>query len=213
MIPRTEPRCAADCGERGALPSDLAARLGAGVLLAVLVSTLLWWWVEGVSAAEAAALAERSEARARGRLANAESSEPSTDAPRAAVVLPQALPEGRAGAFLLVTDRRALPPEVAPIVTLRRGGSVAVTRAVPAPSRPLAVRAGGRRLGRVGVVLPRDDLDRLSAAERATLLELLRRWTEPGRATPPARIRSMPPRRGGVRIDAGRLDRLLRWQR
>ena len=86
---------------------------------------------------------------------------------------------GRAGLFFLARRQQSLPEDAAPVLTIDPGGVIRLT--VPPPLR---ATPGPQEWPKVGVLLPRQRLIRLSPSERASLLRIWSRlaggaWLEP----------------------------------
>ncbi|MCA8944145.1 MAG: hypothetical protein KDB80_16390, partial [Planctomycetes bacterium] len=139
------------------MSTELIRRSAVGMVVAAVVATALWLWLA------------RDEARADARWQRDALELPGELSRVPQVVLPSALPRGDCRTLTLATSVRRIGREVAPLVEVRRGGSVRVVRGAPAPSGP---RAAGP--WDVGVVLPRAEFGRLEPRERAALLEILR---------------------------------------
>lgn len=140
------------------MPVELIRRLAIGLGVAGVVAGILWF-----------ALA-RHEARADRRHSELRIERTEHERlPR--VVLPGAMPQGTSRSLTLATSERGMDRRIAPIVEVRRGGSVQILRGAPAPSGPGVVPDWN-----AGIVLPRTEFARLDPRERAALLEIVRAW-------------------------------------
>ncbi len=165
-------------------------RLVIGIGLAIGLAAVLWF------------VLDRSEAQAE-VIPVPVAGAPTPERPRA--VLPAAIPRGGCASVALGRHREDLGDR-APIVEIRRGGSVRIVTGPPAPSSPTATGSSGGAW-RAGILLPRLRLTSLSARERSALLEVLRAFSGDS-GLRPEQIRAT-----GVAFRPEELASLLRWRR
>ena len=131
----------------------LAWQIGAGCALAAGVLFALWWFVAG----------PEPQAEAGSKAATPHLPDDTPPGGRAALDLLH----GSAGRFQLGLVRADLPKDCEPVLEIRAGGRISI-----ATPPPLARNPGDVRWPRVGILLPRGALAELTAAERASLLEV-----------------------------------------
>ena len=110
-----------------------------------------------------------------------------------------------AGTILLAHREAALAPDIAPVVQILASGELILLRPEPLPEGPLQAAARSRDGHGAGLVLPAQDLAKLSPVARGALLALLRQWLVQ-RPLTPAMLQS-----SDVFLAAPAVRRLLSW--
>ncbi|MFN7588498.1 MAG: hypothetical protein ACK501_12175 [Planctomycetota bacterium] len=161
-------------------------RISAAIGLAALGVVVLHSFVEGADRREKAA------------------QEPSAPAPSPSPLAELGVPlRSVPGAVHVASRLEAVAPDIAPVLQVLADGSVALRRALPAPTSPLAGAAGPR--GAAAVLLPAAALRRLDGPQRGALLAVVGAWIDE-RPVPPQRL-LFP----DVQVEPGELAELLSW--
>ncbi len=161
-------------------------RISAAIGLAALGVVVLHSFVEGADRREKAA------------------QEPSAPAPSPSPLARLGVPlRSVPGAVHVASRLEAVAPDIAPVLQVLADGSVAMRRALPAPTSPLAGAAGPR--GAAAVLLPAAALRRLDGPQRGALLAVVGAWIDE-RPVPPQRLVFTD-----VQVEPGELAELLSW--
>lgn len=161
-------------------------RISAAIGLAALGVVVLHSFVEGSDRREKAA------------------QEPSAPAPSPSPLARLGVPlRSVPGAVHVASRLEAVAPDIAPVLQVLADGSVAMRRALPAPTSPLAGAAGPR--GAAAVLLPAAALRRLDGPQRGALLAVVGAWIDE-RPVPPQRLVFTD-----VQVEPGELAELLSW--